>query len=106
MADGKPLGAQAQTAVNSFSTSKVNVEFTKTHSKNQRYVSTSLKAHIWRRDKGCCQKCGSTRNLNFDHIKPIAYGGLSESHNLRLLCFSCNNRQWIRNVPRRSFALT
>ncbi|PIU01143.1 MAG: hypothetical protein COT74_01155 [Bdellovibrionales bacterium CG10_big_fil_rev_8_21_14_0_10_45_34] len=99
VADGKPLGVQAQTAVNSFSTSKVNVEFTKTQSKNQRYISASIKAYIWRRDKGCCQKCGTTRNLNFDHIMPIAYGGASESHNLRLLCFSCNSRQWVRNAP-------
>jgi len=62
--DGKPLGAQAQTAVNSFSTSKVKVELTKTQSKNQRYITATIKAHIWRRDNGCCQKCGSTRRIN------------------------------------------
>ncbi|PIT99996.1 MAG: hypothetical protein COT74_06500 [Bdellovibrionales bacterium CG10_big_fil_rev_8_21_14_0_10_45_34] len=91
----------SQTAVDLNSTSKVKVQFTKTRSKNQRYISASLKAHIWKRDKGCCQKCGTNRNLNFDHIRPIAYGGVSESHNLRLLCFSCNGRQWVRNSSSR-----
>jgi len=88
---------EVKTVLNSTSTSLVKVQITKTRSKNQRYISANLKALIWKRDGGCCQKCGSMRNLNFDHIMPVAFGGESEPHNLRLLCFSCNGRQWIRN---------
>jgi hypothetical protein len=57
-----------------------------------RYLPKKLKLKIWQRDHGSCQNCSSKVNLNFDHIKPIAMGGKSNSVNLRLLCFNCNQR--------------
>jgi 5-methylcytosine-specific restriction endonuclease McrA len=65
-------------------------------SKNQRYMNPALKHQVWTRDKGQCTRCGSQRNLNYDHIRPIAFGGLSTLDNLRLLCFHCNLRAAIK----------
>jgi len=58
-----------------------------------RHVPVSVKRAVWERDCGCCQWvldgggiCGSTRNLEFDHIRPLALGGLPTTENTRLLC--------------------
>ena len=66
------------------------------HSENNRYLSSALKHYVWHRDKGQCSNCGSQRNLNYDHIKPLALGGESKAENLRLLCFQCNQREAIK----------
>lgn len=57
-----------------------------------RYVPKALKHQVWQRDGGSCTHCGSQRNLNYDHIKPVALGGPTTFENLRLLCFHCNQR--------------
>jgi hypothetical protein len=67
-------------------------------STDARYVSAAVKHLVWKRDRGCCTKCGSRRNLNYDHIRPVALGGLATPENLRLLCFGCNQRASIRNL--------
>lgn len=61
--------------------------------KNIRHISRAIKSQVWTRDQGKCTMCGSPRNLNIDHVKPIALGGNSNPENLRLLCFHCNQRQ-------------
>jgi hypothetical protein len=61
----------------------------------KRYVSASLKRAVYERDKKCTN-CGSTRHLNFDHVRPFSLGGKSTLDNLRLLCFQCNQRGRIR----------
>ena len=63
---------------------------------NSRYISQALKHYIWQRDRGCCANCGGSRNLNYDHVLPVALGGKSEAENLRLLCFHCNQRASIK----------
>lgn len=48
---------------------------------------------IVRRDDYRCQHCNKKledSEVEFDHIIPIAKGGNSEEHNLRLTCFGCN----------------
>jgi hypothetical protein len=65
-------------------------------SKNPRYVSQAIKHEVWKRDGNRCSHCGSSYNLNIDHIHPVALGGTSSAENLRLLCFSCNQRQAIK----------
>lgn len=60
---------------------------------DSRYLSSGLKAEVWRRDLGKCRNCGSTRALEFDHIKPFALGGQSKLENLQLLCRNCNQRK-------------
>jgi len=59
---------------------------------NPRYITRADKHAVWQRDEGRCVQCGATKNLNFDHIVPVGYGGRATPHNLRLLCFSCNQR--------------
>ncbi len=61
-------------------------------STNARYIPKSLKHQVWRRDHGKCTNCQSKRNLNYDHVTPVALGGASTLENLRLLCFQCNQR--------------
>ena len=63
---------------------------------HQRYVPASMKHAVWQRDQGQCCKCGSRQNLQYDHIQPVGLGGKSRTENLRLLCFSCNQRAAMR----------
>ena len=77
-------------------TSEPKSQIVKSHSKNPRYISKSTKHTVWGRDGARCTNCGSRQNLNIDHIHPVALGGDSRINNLRLLCFSCNQRQAIK----------
>lgn len=58
-----------------------------------RYISFKTKIRVVRRDNYTCQRCGrhlQDDEVEFDHIIPIAKGGSSEEHNIRLTCFDCN----------------
>jgi len=71
-----------------------------------RYVPSELKERVYQRDKGCCtfmgkngKRCGSSWQLQLDHIKPFAIGGKTEFENLRLVCAGHNRylaRQYFR----------
>lgn len=61
-----------------------------------RKMTASLKRYIFTRDKGKCVKCGSVHKLEFDHVRPFSLGGETKRENLRLLCFSCNQRSRIQ----------
>jgi hypothetical protein len=56
-----------------------------------RVIPASVKREVYLRDQ-TCTNCGSTKNLQYDHIKPFAMGGNSKVENIRLLCFNCNQR--------------
>jgi hypothetical protein len=58
-----------------------------------RHIQASLKKQVYERDNGRCVKCSSTYKLEYDHIKPFSEGGKHTLTNLRLLCFSCNQRR-------------
>lgn len=60
-----------------------------------RYIPNIVKKQVFERDKGRCTKCRSSYKLEYDHLKPFAEGGASTVENLRLLCFSCNQRRII-----------
>jgi 5-methylcytosine-specific restriction endonuclease McrA len=53
-------------------------------------ISEAVRSEVWRRDGGCCVKCGSNQNLEFDHIIPVSRGGATSVANLQLLCRACN----------------
>ena len=73
------------------------VENTKTKElelEHNRLIPTSVKVAVYARDKGKCVKCGSTKNLHYDHILPFSKGGSSTTpDNIQLLCASCNLRK-------------
>ena len=41
-------------------------------------------------EKPKCAKCGSDKNLVYDHIKPFYRGGTNKIDNLQILCSKCN----------------
>jgi hypothetical protein len=54
---------------------------------HDRMIPTAVKLEVWKRDKGCCVKCGRRDNLHFDHILPYSHGGTSLlAENIQLLC--------------------
>jgi hypothetical protein len=53
-------------------------------------ISSHVRREVWRRDGGSCVKCGSRRNLEFDHIVPVSRGGSNTARNIELLCETCN----------------
>ena len=55
-----------------------------------RYISETTKILVYTRDGGTCNCCGSSSNLEYDHITPFSCGGSSEASNIQLLCMSCN----------------
>jgi 5-methylcytosine-specific restriction endonuclease McrA len=38
-------------------------------------------------------ECGSTFDLQYDHIIPVALGGATSEQNLQLLCAGCNREK-------------
>ena len=58
---------------------------------HNRLIPTPVKVDVWRRDRGQCVQCGSTKNLHFDHDIPFSKGGSSlTAANVRLLCAKHN----------------
>lgn len=54
-------------------------------------VSNKMRFAVYQRDGNRCRKCGSTCDLEVDHIFPIAKGGKTEFNNLQTLCHRCNS---------------
>lgn len=58
---------------------------------HDRVIPAAVKIEVWKRDKGCCVKCGDKENLHFDHIIPYSQGGSSKSaDNIQILCSKHN----------------
>ena len=53
-------------------------------------IPNDVKTIVWQRDKGHCVKCGSQKNIEYDHIIPLAKGGSNTARNIQLLCENCN----------------
>lgn len=56
----------------------------------RRAIPDDLKQYIWTRDQGQCRACGSTTELQYDHIIPLKMGGSNNAENLQILCGPCN----------------
>lgn len=52
-----------------------------------------LRRQVWERDGGRCVECGSTFDLQYDHVIPFALGGATTFENLQILCSRCNQRK-------------
>jgi len=48
------------------------------------------RANLFRRDRGQCQYCGSTKQLTIDHVIPRSKGGKTSWTNLVTACNRCN----------------
>jgi hypothetical protein len=57
------------------------------------HTSDELRRAVYERDGGCCVQCGSSFNLQYDHILPVAHGGATTLENLQILCAECNRRK-------------
>jgi hypothetical protein len=58
---------------------------------HDRVIPADVKLEVWKRDRGCCVKCGSRENLHFDHIIPYSQGGSSkDAKNIQILCSKHN----------------
>ncbi len=55
-----------------------------------RSIPSDVKREVWRRDNGKCVRCGSNKNLEYDHIIPFSKGGSNTVRNIQLLCEFCN----------------
>ena len=62
-----------------------------------RYIPAALRHQVYMRDRGICRNCGSSHDVEVDHVVPLASGGASATENLRLLCRSCNQRHAIES---------
>ncbi|MFE5009756.1 HNH endonuclease [Streptomyces sp. NPDC056696] len=51
------------------------------------------RSRILVRDRFTCQQCGSHKELEVDHIVPVARGGSWEPDNLWALCKTCHKRK-------------
>jgi hypothetical protein len=61
------------------------------HPNPGRVIPSDVKLVVWRRDRGRCAKCASSKNLHFDHIIPWSRGGSStDPNNIQILCGSHN----------------
>ena len=71
---------------------------TSTPHQNPRFIPAHIKVAVFKRDHGACvyqnvntgKQCGSTFQIQFDHVVPVAKGGESRIENLRILCASHN----------------
>ena len=66
-------------------------------SHNARYIPNAVKQAVWERDGGQCtftsetgHRCPAREFIEFDHVEPVARGGIATIQNLRLRCRAHN----------------
>lgn len=61
-------------------------------------IRRKISKEIFSRYDNKCNYCGSTENLEIDHIIPLSRGGTNDPDNLQILCKTCNRKKWA-HVP-------
>lgn len=61
--------------------------------RSRRRLSLAERTSILDRDGWACVRCGSTTDLELDHVIPFARGGACSATNLQTLCQRCNRRK-------------
>ncbi len=56
-------------------------------------VPREMRRAVFERDGGKCVACGSSFDLQYDHVIPVALGGATTVENLQLLCGQCNREK-------------
>ncbi|MDE2510100.1 MAG: HNH endonuclease, partial [Elusimicrobia bacterium] len=92
--------AAAKTLLDKIEGEKTKARLIRPSAAGSRRVPMSVRAAVWTRDGGRCsfvsedgRRCESREALEFDHVRPWALGGRSDSvGNIRLLCRSHNLR--------------
>jgi hypothetical protein len=56
-------------------------------------IPAAVKQAVWDRDGGRCVLCGTTEQLQYDHVIPWSKGGADTVENLRLVCARENQRK-------------
>ena len=66
-------------------------------SNDPRHIPAAVRRQVWQRDEGRCtfvseagHRCESRARLEFDHVEPLARGGLTSISGLRLRCHAHN----------------
>ncbi len=73
-----------------------------------RFIPQAIRDKIFKRDGGKCaftspggQRCGSTWNIQVDHIIPFALGGSNKPDNLQLLCRRHNQHKALKDFGKK-----
>lgn len=73
--------------------SMLNAEQNATPASRRGPIPRELRRMVFERDGGQCVECGSTFDLQYDHVIPVALGGATSFENLQLLCGRCNREK-------------
>ena len=53
-------------------------------------IPRAVRLAVFERDGGRCAECGSSFEIQYDHVIPLALGGANTAENLQILCAPCN----------------
>jgi 5-methylcytosine-specific restriction endonuclease McrA len=61
--------------------------------------------NLFLRDEFCCQYCGASGDLTFDHVLPRARGGITSWENVVAACSHCNMRKGSKSLRQAGMSL-